>query len=80
MPKCSVCGTEMSKLPPWLNIVNVNYRCGKCPETAPQGLVAPTVEEEDEAEAPVVAAEVEELDASLEEEIEAELEEEAEEV
>ena len=78
MPKCSICGNDVDKMPLWLDDVDVKFRCGKCPDTSASALLTVTPEQdEEEIEATHLGPED---TVSLEEEIEAELEEEAEEI
>lgn len=49
MPKCSVCGSEIEKMPAWLNDVNVTFRCSKCPTVEPtESLLTGSAEQDDE--------------------------------
>ncbi|HWP31507.1 MAG TPA: hypothetical protein VNK96_07280 [Fimbriimonadales bacterium] len=68
MPKC-VCGKEITKLPKWLENVNVKFRCFNCPQTTavqPPIAIAGFAEEE-EIEAELINPEVEAEIVSLEE-------------
>lgn len=68
MPNC-VCGKEITKLPKWLENVNVKFRCLNCPHTT---AVQPPITisvfgEEDEIEPELINPEVEAEIVSLEE-------------
>jgi hypothetical protein len=80
MPKCVACGGQMQNLPAWLDDVNVVFRCGKCPETAPQGIGPASPAEADVEKEPLDGPpDGEEVDVTLVQEIDAEFEEETEE-
>ncbi|HET6644835.1 MAG TPA: hypothetical protein VFG65_04985 [Fimbriimonadales bacterium] len=35
MPKCSICGAEIDRMPNWLNDVDIVFRCAKCSAAVP---------------------------------------------
>lgn len=74
MPKCSICGNEVEKMPKWLDDVNVKFRCGHCPDTSAADLLPGHEHDEEEIEAIHLGPDEEAV--SLDAEIEAELEEE----
>ncbi len=67
MPKCSICGEPIAKLPDWLDDVEITYRCAVCAESVSHSILR-DLDDSDDAEGHDDGEHAEDLDDEPEDE------------